>query len=598
MGTGIWSTHFIAMLAFELPQRVEYNGWITLRSLIYGIGAAGMALGLLGGSAWKLTRLMGSSVCMGGAIAWTHYMGMAAMHMAAIHMPARVKYNIALVEFSVILAMMLSFVALRLVFRLQGGTIKLIRQKLSGALMMGLAISSMHFVGMAATSFVSDEFLPDGMGNSLGRATAGANGANRTALFLPMSGRDTALLDPSQMALVIGIGVIAILVLALAASLFDRYIVVHLLREQVLQESEKRFRMLIREMQVGVLLLNSNAEILIRNRAAVRLLSLSAEERQQRPSFGLGWQLLQENGAPFALADLPVQRAIALRQPIHDVVIGIEPDPTHRYWLLVNADPQFALDGSVERIVCTLSDITDQKQAETALQKTVEREQAIARVIQQMRQTLDLDTIFATTTQELRRALNCDRVVIYRFHADWSGEFVAESVAPLWKPLIQQHLQHMPLTEVLSEGESCAAKSFGTHDVPPDALSQDTYLQETQGGSYSRGTSYLCVPDIYRAGFQDCYLQRLESFQARAYITVPIFCGSKLWGLLASYQNSAPRQWEAADNRMMTQIGTQLGVAVQQAELFARTQQQAKELKTTKENADAANRARANFSPT
>ncbi|MBW4657155.1 MAG: response regulator [Drouetiella hepatica Uher 2000/2452] len=592
MGTGIWLAHFIAMMAFDLPQGVIYKTWEILLSLIHSIAVSGIALGLLRQSSLRQSslrqsslrqlRFVSSSVCLGGAIAWMHYASLTAMQM-----PVRIQYNIVWVALSVITAIAFSFVAVRLACPLKESARKLMRQRLSSALMMGLATGSTHLLGMAATHFVPPE-----MGSELVEETAKVNQSALLpdSILLPNSTDSTAFLNPSQLAITIGIGTIAILMLALTVSLFDRYIAVHLLREQVLQESEKRFRMLIREMQVGVLLLNNRAEILIRNRAAIRLLN-SSDEKQMHPVFGVGWQLLQENGAPFAIADLPVQQAIALRRPIHDAVIGIEPYQTRRYWLLVNADPQFALDGSVERIVCTLSDITDQKQAETALQKTVEREQAIARVIQQMRQTLDLDTIFATTTQELRRALNCDRVVIYRFHADWSGEFVAESVAPLWVPLIQQHLQQMHLSENLSGGRSCAIKNLGTYAT----LSQDTYLQETQGGSFSKGTPYLCVPDIDKAGFQDCYLQRLKSFQARAYIAVPIFCGNKLWGLLASYQNSEPRQWEAADNRMMTQIGTQLGVAVQQAELFARTQQQAEELKTAKETADAANRAKTEF---
>jgi signal transduction histidine kinase/CheY-like chemotaxis protein len=76
---------------------------------------------------------------------------------------------------------------------------------------------------------------------------------------------------------------------------------------------------------------------------------------------------------------------------------------------------------------------------------------------------------------------------------------------------------------------------------------------------------------------------------------VPIFQGNKLWGLLASYQNSSPRQWEQAEIGMVVQIGTQLGVAVQQAELLAQTQQQAAELQEAKETADGANQAKSEF---
>jgi signal transduction histidine kinase len=55
----------------------------------------------------------------------------------------------------------------------------------------------------------------------------------------------------------------------------------------------------------------------------------------------------------------------------------------------------------------------------------------------------------------------------------------------------------------------------------------------------------------------------------------PIFCGSKLWGLLATYQNSGSRSWSEAEISVVVQIGTQLGVALQQAQLLQQTQQQA-----------------------
>jgi two-component system sensor histidine kinase/response regulator len=208
-----------------------------------------------------------------------------------------------------------------------------------------------------------------------------------------------------------------------------------------------------------------------------------------------------------------------------------------------------------------------------------------------MRQTLQLETIFSTTTQELRQVLSCDRVVIYRFNPDWSGDFVSESVALGWKSLLQTHIKEPTSTEKTVDKATCVVKALESEPV----RDSDTYLQETQGGVYSKGTSFLCVPDIYKAGFKSCYLERLEGFQAKAYITVPIFCGKKLWGLLAAYQNCAPRQWEEAEIRMVVQIGTQLGVAVQQAELLARTQQQAEELQLAGEAANAANRAKSEF---
>ncbi|NJN85143.1 MAG: response regulator [Leptolyngbyaceae cyanobacterium SL_7_1] len=139
-------------------------------------------------------------------------------------------------------------------------------------------------------------------------------------------------------------------------------------------------------------------------------------------------------------------------------------------------------------------------------------------------------------------------------------------------------------------GDRCVIKTWNDQ-----ATIQDTYLRETEGGIYGSGVGYLCVPDVEQAGFEQCYLELLAQLEAKAYITVPIFCGTKLWGLLSAYQNTTPRSWENAEIRIMTQIGSQLGVALQQAELFAQVQQQADELKLAKEAADAANRAKSEF---
>lgn len=231
------------------------------------------------------------------------------------------------------------------------------------------------------------------------------------------------------------------------------------------------------------------------------------------------------------------------------------------------------------------------QQIEEALRESAKREHAIARVIQRMRQTLDIDTIFRATTEELRQVIECDRVAIYRFKPDWSGEFVAESAASGWNSLVQEQKNNSNLTKNAVEGERCVVKTF---DSDPD-LVQDTYLQETQGGTYSEGATYCCVQDIYKAGFDSCYINLLEQFQARAYIIVPIFCGCQLWGLLATYQNSGSRQWEAEEINIVVQIGVQLGVTLQQAELLEETQRQSAQLKEAKEAAEVANRAKSKF---
>ncbi|MBD2013770.1 PAS domain-containing protein [Microcoleus sp. FACHB-53] len=240
--------------------------------------------------------------------------------------------------------------------------------------------------------------------------------------------------------------------------------------------------------------------------------------------------------------------------------------------------------GQVIRLFGTALDITDRKRVEEALQESVQRERAIAFAIQRIRQTLDIEAIFSATTEELRQLMNCDRVLIYRFNPDWTGEIVSESVGTEWISLLQEQANNPNLTQNTLENDRCAVKSFDSAAGCDSVLSttlpvQDTYLQETQGGAYSRGASYAVVQDIYKAGFNSCYINLLEGFQARAYIIVPIFCGSKLWGLVATYQNSGSRQWKTAETHVVVEIGNQLGVALQQAELLARVQKQSEALR-------------------
>jgi len=252
------------------------------------------------------------------------------------------------------------------------------------------------------------------------------------------------------------------------------------------------------------------------------------------------------------------------------------------FWGNLAAKPIYV--GSQNIDLVRVTDISDRKRTEEALQKSVQRERAIALAIQRIRQTLDIETIFSATTHELRQLINCDRVAVYRFNPDSSGEFVSESVGADWISLVQEQANNPKLKERSLEDKDCTIKCFDSkagcdNVLNASSLVQDTYLQETRGGAYSQGASYRVVSDIYKAGFKSCYINLLERFQARAYIIVPIFLGNKLWGLLATYQNSGSRQWKAAETKLMVEIGNQLGVALQQAELLAQIQKQSEALR-------------------
>ena len=231
----------------------------------------------------------------------------------------------------------------------------------------------------------------------------------------------------------------------------------------------------------------------------------------------------------------------------------------------------------------TNEDLEKQVQERTAkLQQAVEREQAIAKIIQRMRQTLDLTTIFAATTEELRQAISCERVLVYQFNTDWSGQVVAESVQEGWSKLDLSNPNELLITTL--EEPKCTINMI-----------KDTHLQDAQGGIFTQKNISRVVSNIYEAGFNECYIELLEQLQAKAYIVVPIFQSRFLWGLLFAYQLSEPREWDSAAIEIVAQVGQQLGVAVQQGELLQRTQNQAKELRLAKNDAEKANRAKSEF---
>lgn len=238
------------------------------------------------------------------------------------------------------------------------------------------------------------------------------------------------------------------------------------------------------------------------------------------------------------------------------------------------------------------AEVTERATVEDKLRHMVDRERATTKAILRIRQSLDLDTIFSATTAELRHALQCDRTLIYRFNPDWSGIVVAESVGEGWNKIVPMDVHDPAITKLAIDKADCVIKRM---DDGAEILVRDTHLQAQEGGLYRDKSNYCCIEDVYTAGFNDCYLELLESLQARSYVIVPIFCGTQLWGLLANYQNANPRQWVESEIQIAAQVGTQLGVAVQQSELLSQTQQQATELLHAKDRADAANRAKSEF---
>lgn len=224
-------------------------------------------------------------------------------------------------------------------------------------------------------------------------------------------------------------------------------------------------------------------------------------------------------------------------------------------WILSRAQAVWNNAGDAIRLVGSHTDITERKEAETALRQQVQKERLIGRMTQCIRQSLNLETILNTTVAEVRQFLNVDRVVIYRFEADWSGRVAVESVDEESIPLLGRVL---PKSSFL---DSCIAH-------------------------YQRGHIYA-FEDIETVELSPYHRDLLHQLQVRGLLVVPILqstrtstlenaCSleenllypSELWGLLVAHQCKTSRQWQPLEIELLSSLANQLAIAIEQAELY------------------------------
>jgi PAS domain S-box-containing protein len=156
MGIGIWAMHFKGMLAFHLPVEVDYHWPTVLGSLVIGVLSSAIALYVASRQEMGPAEAWAGSLIMGGGIAAMHYVGMAAMRMAAVS-----RFDPLLVALSVVLAILFSRIALMFTFDYRGEFRGTTLAKSVSAAVMGVAISLMHYTGMASVSFMPAALVPN-----------------------------------------------------------------------------------------------------------------------------------------------------------------------------------------------------------------------------------------------------------------------------------------------------------------------------------------------------------------------------------------------------------------------------------------------------
>ena len=194
-------------------------------------------------------------------------------------------------------------------------------------------------------------------------------------------------------------------------------------------------------------------------------------------------------------------------------------------------------------ITAAKCDEANRHQTEVTIRQQAEREFVLREMTQRIRKSLELPIVFETAVREIREFMQTDRVGIFKFYVDShheEGEFVAESVGAEFESILGAKLH-------------------------------DPCFAEQLVGYYQQDRINV-VEDIYAAGLQDCEVQILASFQVRANLVVPLLDGPELWGLLCIHHCVAPRSWQPIEVDFIKHIAEQIGIAIQQATLYAKVQ--------------------------
>jgi PAS domain S-box-containing protein len=192
-----------------------------------------------------------------------------------------------------------------------------------------------------------------------------------------------------------------------------------------------------------------------------------------------------------------------------------------------------------DEVLAIIRDITDRKRTEAQLRANAERDRLLGQIALRIRRSLNLDQILTTTVEEVRQFLKADRVFIGQIDLNWQGKIVAESAATEWGSILAW-------------------------------ITNDLYMQEVRA-LFAQG-QVRAIDDTTGAEVTPLLAEYYAQCQIKASLGVPILLDDQFLAVLVAQQCSETRHWSPFEIELMSQLSTQIAIAIQQAELYQQVQ--------------------------
>ncbi len=292
---------------------------------------------------------------------------------------------------------------------------------------------------------------------------------------------------------------------------------------------KQRLQSLLNQLEVGVFRSTLDGQILEGNAAFLNMLNLKdIAAAQARNLYDTFWQ--------------PSRKAKMLhhlqqQEQLNRVEVCLHRHPETRWFLLSQALTKLEGETYVDGL---LEDITERKQAELAVQQQTRREQLASVITQRIRQSLQLQDVLQTAVAEVHLLLQVDRVTIWQFQPNHTGIVVAEAAKTEWQ-------------------------------MVSSAVIQQVWLRD-QWPRYHQGQLQF-IGDVQRLQLSDEIAELVRQYQIQSVLVAPILHQETVWGLLVVQQCSYCRYWQQTDGDLLNYLTNQLGIAIQQAELYQQVRQ-------------------------